>query len=55
MLSTDVGLVLHPGLKLKYFQKKDWEEEWIDNAEELVYKEYVAPYEGKRGCDQGKP
>ena len=40
-------LVLHPGLKLEYFQQKEWEEEWIDIAEELVHKVYVAQYKGK--------
>jgi hypothetical protein len=40
-------LVLHPGLKLEYFRQKEWEEEWIDNAENLVYKVYAARYEGK--------
>ena len=40
-------LVLHPGLKLEYFRQKEWEEEWIDTAEELVHKVYVARYEGK--------
>ena len=41
------GLVLHPGLKLEYFQQKGWEEDWIDTVEDLVHKEYVAQYEGK--------
>ena len=41
------NLVLHPGLKLEYFQQKEWEEEWIDMAEELVCKVYVAQYKGK--------
>jgi len=40
-------LVLHPGLKLKYFQQKEWEEDWIENAKALVHKVYVAQYEGK--------
>jgi hypothetical protein len=41
------GLVLHPGLKLEYFRQNGWEEDWIDIAEDLVYKEYAARYEGK--------
>ena len=41
------GLVLHPRLKLEYFRQKGWEEDWIDTAEDLVHKEYVARYEGK--------
>lgn len=40
-------LVLHPRLKLRYFRQKEWEEEWIDNAEDLVHKVYVTQYEGK--------
>ena len=40
-------LVLHPGLKLKYFRQIEWEEEWIDNAEDLVFKVYITQYEGK--------
>ena len=55
MLSADVGLVLHPGLKLEYFWQREWEEEWIDNAEELVYKEYVAQYEGKEDVIRANP
>ena len=42
-----IKLVLYPGLKLKYFQQKEWEEEWIDNVEELVHEVYVSHYEGK--------
>jgi hypothetical protein len=49
------AIVLHPGLKLEYFQQKEWEEEWIDNAENLAYEVYVAQYEGKKGCKHGKP
>ena len=42
-------LVLHPGLKIKYFQQQDWEEEWIDKAKNLVCEEYIICYEGKSG------
>jgi hypothetical protein len=38
---------LHPGLRLEYFCQQDWEEEWIDNAENLVREEYIIRYEGK--------
>ena len=48
-------LVLHPGLKLKYFQQWEWEEEWIDNAEDLMYKVYVAQYEGKEDLIKANP
>ena len=28
--------VLHPGLKLEYFRQKEWEKEWIYEAEDIV-------------------
>jgi hypothetical protein len=49
------GLVLHPGLKLEYFRQKEWEEEWIDNAEDLVHKVYIAQYEGKEDAIRANP
>jgi hypothetical protein len=42
--------VLHPGLKLEYFRQQGWEEEWVDNAENLVREEYITRYEGKSGA-----
>ena len=39
--------VLHPGLKLEYFWQQGWEEEWVDNAETLTRKEYIAHYDGE--------
>jgi hypothetical protein len=39
-------LVLHPGLKFKYFHQQKWEEEWISTVEELVHEEYKNNYEG---------
>ena len=39
--------VLHPGLKLEYFRQQGWEEEWVDNAETLTRKEYIAHYDGE--------
>ena len=48
-------LVLHPRLKLEYFQQKEWEEEWINIAEELVCKEYVTQHEGKEGATGANP
>ncbi len=38
-------LVLHPGLKLEYFRQHQWDEEWIDVAENLVREEYMVNYE----------
>jgi len=37
--------VLHPELKLKYFRLREWEKEWIEQAEKLVREEYTASYE----------
>jgi hAT family C-terminal dimerisation region len=37
--------VLHPGLKLEYFRQKDWEDSWIDAAEELVHNTYITHYQ----------
>lgn len=32
---------------LEYFCQQGWEEEWVDNAENLAHEEYIAHYEGK--------
>lgn len=32
--------VLHPQLKLKYFQQHGWTKEWIETAEEIVREEF---------------
>jgi len=34
------AIVLHPQLKLKYFQQHGWEKEWINTAEEIVRDEF---------------
>lgn len=39
-----IAMVLHPGMKLEYFRNQNWEGEWIEVAENLVYDEY-AKYE----------
>lgn len=41
---THTLLVLHPGLKLEYFQLQKWEDEWIEAAENLVQEEYIDHY-----------
>ena len=33
--------MLHPQLKLKYFQQRRWPKNWIDTAEAIVREEYV--------------
>jgi hypothetical protein len=34
-------IVLHPQLKLKYFQQNRWEKDWIETAEEIVREEFT--------------
>ena len=31
-----IAMVLHPGMKLEYFHNQKWEEDWIEEAENLV-------------------
>jgi hypothetical protein len=33
--------VLHPQLKLKYFQQRHWDQDWIDTAEAILREEYT--------------
>jgi len=40
-----IMMVLHPGMKLKYFCNHKWKEEWIKQVETLVQEEYAAKYE----------
>ena len=49
LLCFNILSVLHPGLKLEYFRKHDWQEEWVDVAENLVREEYISNYENKMG------
>lgn len=39
--------MLHPGLKLEYFKRHEWEKEWIEQAEKLVREEFIAKYANK--------
>jgi len=34
-------LVLHPQLKLKYFQQHGWLKEWVKTAEDIVREEFA--------------
>jgi hypothetical protein len=43
--------VLHPGLKLDYFRIQEWEEKWIDVAENLVCEEYISEFENRPSLD----
>jgi hypothetical protein len=40
-----IAMVLHPGMKLEYFHNQRWEEEWIEEAGNLVREGYHAKYE----------
>jgi hypothetical protein len=39
--------VLHPGLKLEYFKRHNWEKDWIEQAEALVREEFMQKYANK--------
>jgi hypothetical protein len=45
MSANDFFAVLHPGLKLEYFRQHEWEDDWIDMAENLVREEYIVNYQ----------
>lgn len=36
---------------MDYFRLQEWEEEWIDMAENLVHEEYIDAYENRTTCD----
>ena len=40
-----IAMVLHPGMKLEYFRQHKWEDDWVDEAENLVREEYIGRYE----------
>ena len=37
-------LVLHPRYKLKYFEKQEWDSEWVKTAENIVKEEFRRSY-----------
>lgn len=39
-----IAMVLHPGLKVQYFRKQKWLEEWIETAKALTREAYDANY-----------
>ncbi|KAF8550527.1 hypothetical protein OG21DRAFT_397915 [Imleria badia] len=39
-----IAMVLHPRHKLQYFRQANWEQDWINTAEELVREEYNRTY-----------
>ena len=40
-----IAMVLHPGMRLEYFCNQKWEEEWVEEAENLGHEEYILSYE----------
>lgn len=36
--------VLHPQYKLQYFKESDWQQEWIDTAEEMLRTQFETHY-----------
>jgi hypothetical protein len=40
-----IAMVMHPGLKLKYFHEHAWLKDWVEVAKGLVRKEYHDNYE----------
>lgn len=44
--------VLHPGLKLEYFCRQEWESEWIENAK-LITRNAFAGYDSSTAEDHG--
>ncbi|KAJ7140229.1 hypothetical protein C8R43DRAFT_892792, partial [Mycena crocata] len=45
--TTHLLAVLHPGIKLKYFARHEWPQEWIDEVREIVrgvYTTYAEQY-----------
>jgi N-acetylmuramoyl-L-alanine amidase CwlA len=42
-----ISMVLHPGMKLEYFCQHKWEDDWIEEAKNLVREEYISSYESK--------
>ncbi|KAJ7839418.1 hypothetical protein B0H13DRAFT_1457269, partial [Mycena leptocephala] len=35
-----IAMILHPGLKLAYFKRQKWPQEWIDTARSITRDEY---------------
>jgi Ni,Fe-hydrogenase I cytochrome b subunit len=50
LFSINYCLVLHPQMKLKYFQQHKWPKAWIDTAKEIVREEF-AKYRKPRATD----
>ena len=50
-----IAMVLHPGMKLKYFRQHKWEDDWIEEAENLVREEYIGTYESNEVPSAAEP
>ncbi|KAJ6467612.1 hypothetical protein DFH09DRAFT_1009157, partial [Mycena vulgaris] len=35
-----IGMILHPGLKLKYFERHEWPEDWIEEAVSITRSQF---------------
>jgi hypothetical protein len=53
--SYRISMVLHPGMKLEYFRQHKWEDDWIEEAENLVREEYISAYEKETASAATKP
>ncbi|OJT11245.1 hypothetical protein TRAPUB_12245 [Trametes pubescens] len=42
-----IAMILHPKHKLQYFRDQEWTEEWINNAVEVIRKEWRTHYKPK--------
>jgi hypothetical protein len=51
---SHLDIVLHPHHKLKYFEKANWEQDWIDTARELVRDEFERSYKQDSGSENEK-
>ena len=43
--------VLHPGLKLEYFCAHNWEDEWVETAENLIHEQWIDQYKDHYMCE----
>ena len=43
--------VLHPGLKLEYFHAHNWEDEWVETAENLIREQWIDQYKDHYMCE----
>jgi hypothetical protein len=49
-----IAMILHPQIKLKYFQRHKWSQEWIDTAEAILREEFLKYDKASSGQEQDK-